>query len=279
MNISTVIPVYIENFSQIELLKRSLNSIREQTKLPNEVIISDNSLDKVFTRQIKDLINKEQLGIKYFSNLEALGAARNTNFAVEKTSSDLLHILHQDDYIINSKLYEDASDIFSKNRNMWLMAQGKVGDRILDSKFDLTTKFGFNELGGPSSLFVLKENYIHSNSNYRMLFDVVNYHDYYLKMGEPYILKGVNIQFSEHKDQLSKKVTSREVLVELSSFIEEYNIPKHEITLTIKLVNREIHHQRLLLLAGLLTKRVTIQFFSFNYAFSCLKSLKRRIFN
>jgi glycosyltransferase involved in cell wall biosynthesis len=279
MNISAVIPVYIENFSQIELLKRSLNSIREQTALPNEVIISDNSLDKVFTRQIKDLIDKEQLGIKYFSNLEALGAARNTNFAVEKTCSDLVHILHQDDYIINSKLYEVVSDIFSKNRNMWLMAQGKVGDRILDSKFDLTTKFGFNELGGPSSLFVLKENYIPSNSNYRMLFDVVNYHEYYLKMGDPYILKGVNIQFSEHKDQLSKKVTSREVLVELSTFIEEYNIPKHDIILTTKLIKREIHHQRLLLVAGLLTKRLTLQFFSFNYAFSCLKSLKRRIFN
>jgi hypothetical protein len=199
---------------------------------------------------IKELIKSKRLNIRYFSNSHALGAANNTNYAVSKTNSNLVHILHQDDYILNNELYERAREIFSKNDKIWLIAQGKVGPRIMESKFDLTTKFGFNELGGPSSLFVLKENYVNTNPNYRMLFDVVNYHEYFLKMGNPYILRGVNIQFSVHEHQLSAKIKSREVFFEISNFLKEYNISKNEIKITIKTIKREIYKKRILLLAS-----------------------------
>jgi glycosyltransferase involved in cell wall biosynthesis len=279
MNISTVIPIYIEDIFQIELLNRALDSILEQTILPIEVIITDNSTKGELTKNIKEVINNKALNIKYFTNIDTLGAAKNTNFSVGKANADLIHILHQDDFIISKQLYENVVEVFSKNGKIWLIAQGKVGERILESKFDLTTKFGFNELGGPSSLFVLRENYIYANPNYRMLFDVINYHEYFLKFGNPHILQGTNIQFSVHEYQLSNKITSREVLTELYNFIKEYKIPKTEIKIAIKSIKREIHHQRLLLLASLFRKKISICFFIVNISISYTKSLKRKVFN
>jgi glycosyltransferase involved in cell wall biosynthesis len=279
MNISTVIPVYVENSFQLELMSKALDSILMQTTHPLEVIICDNSTNPKWVENIKKIIDSKKLKIFYFSNRIAIGAANNTNYGVGKTNGELIHVLHQDDYIVDTKLYEQVSNIFSQTSKIWLIAQGKVGDRIMYSKFDSSTKFGFNELGGPSSLFVLKENFIYANPNYRMLYDVVNYHEYFLKMGSPYILRGVNIQFSVHEHQLSNKISSREVLIELSSFLKEYKIHRDEIKLTINAVKREIHHQRLLLLASLLCNKISIQYFILNFSISYLKSIKRRVFN
>jgi glycosyltransferase involved in cell wall biosynthesis len=277
MKISTVIPVYIENNSQLELLDRALNSVLQQTTPPSEIIISDNSTDNNLVKKIKLVISNNSKEVKYFPNHIEIGAAKNTNYAVDKANGSLIHILHQDDFIINKKLYENVSEIFSINVNIWLIAQGKVGHRVLNSKFDLTTKFGFNELGGPSSLFVAKENYVYANPNYSMLFDVINYHEYFLKMGEPYILRGINIQFSVHESQLSNNISSKEVLTELYNFISEYNISKTEIENTVKYIKREIHHQRLLLFASVFRKKITIRFFLTNLLISYIKSLKRKI--
>jgi hypothetical protein len=279
MNISVVIPVFIENTFQLDLLNRALDSISEQSISPTEVIVSDNSIGADWQQKVKEIVNSKEIRLKYISNCNTFGAANNTNYAVERTKALLVHILHQDDYIINRRLYEEVSQIFSKNSDIWLIAQGRVGDRVLDSKFNITTKFGFNELGGPSSLFVSKENYINFNPNYRMLIDVVNFNEYFLKFGNPYILEGINIQFSIHDNQLSKNITSKEVLLELSDFIEEYNVPSSEIELTIKSIKREIHHQRLLLVASFMQRKISVFFFTKYMSLSLIKALKRKVFN
>lgn len=279
MNISVVIPVFIENTFQLDLLNRALDSISEQSISPTEVIVSDNSIGADWQQKIKEIVNSKEIHIKYIANCNTFGAANNTNYAVDRTQALLVHILHQDDYIINRRLYEEVSQIFSKNSDIWLIAQGRVGDRVLDSKFNITTKFGFNELGGPSSLFVLKENYINFNPNYRMLIDVVNFHEYFLKFGNPYILEGINIQFSIHDNQLSKNITSKEVLLEISDFIKEYNVPSSEIESTIKSIKREIHHQRLLLVASFMQRKISFFFFTKYMCLSLVKALKRKVFN
>ena len=279
MNLSTIIPVYIENPYQLELLNRTLDSISQQSFHPIEVIVSDNSAGGIWAQKVKEMAQSKTINVKYFANLNLFGPANNTNYAAGIAKAELIHILHQDDFVLNKKLYEEVSEVFSQEKNIWLIAQGKVGERVLNSKFDFTTKFGFNELGGPSGLFVLKQNYISFNPKYRMLFDVINYHEYYLKMGEPYILKGVNIHFHVHEYQLSNKITSKEVLLELSDFIEEYGIPSSEIKRTVKSIKREIHHQRVLLKASMLRKKISIYFFIVYMCLSFLKALKRKILN
>jgi len=277
--ISTIIPVYAENIVQTEMLELALNSLLEQTIKPYEVIVSDNSNDGECIFRIKKICNEMELNIKYYPNTEFLGAAKNTNFAASQANAEIIHILYQDDFILNENLYKEVSELFYKNIDIWLIAQGRVEQRELVSKFDAATKFGFNELGGPSSLFVASKNFILFNPDYRMIFDVINYHEYFLKMGEPHIIKGVNIQFGIHEYQLSNKVKSKEVFNELLSFIGEYNISGIEIMTAVKLIKREIFHQRLLLLAGLISKKISFKFFISNFLISFTKSVKRKIFN
>ena len=279
VKISTIIPVYAENIIQTKMLEIALDSLIGQTIKPSQVVVSDNSLDRDCIFNIKQICNKKELNIEYYSNTEFLGAAKNTNFAANQANAELIHILYQDDFIINKNLYKDVSKIFYKEIDIWLMAQGRVEQRDLVSKFDAATKFGFNELGGPSALFVARKNFIPFNPEYRMIFDVINYHEYFLKMGEPYIFRGTNIQFGIHEYQLSNKVKSKEVFNELLSFITEYNISGIEIMTAVKLIKREIFHQRLLLLAGFTSKKISFKFFISNFLLSFTKSVKRKIFS
>lgn len=279
VKISTIIPVFVENIIQTKMLEIALNSLVEQTIKPYQVVVSDNSIDGDCISSIKEICNKKELNIEYYSNTNFLGAAKNTNFAASQASADLIHILYQDDFIINKNLYKKVAAIFDKKIDIWLIAQGRVEKRDLVSKFDAATKFGFNELGGPSSLFLARKNFIPFNPDYRMIFDVINYHEYFLKMGEPYIVRGANVQFGIHEYQLSNKVKSKEVFYELLRFIKSYNITGNQITTAVKLIKREIFHQRLLLLAGLMAKKITFRFFIVNYCISSIKSIKRKILN
>ena len=279
LSISTIIPVFAENFLQTKMLAKALNSLQEQTLKPTEVILSDNSLNEDSIYQIKRICNKSNLNIKYIMNHEHIGAAKNTNFAASHASSDLIHILYQDDFIVNKNLYIEASRIFSENIDIWVIAQGRVEERILESKFDFATKFGFNELGGPSSLIVARKNFISFNPNYRMNFDVINYHEYFLTLGEPFIIRGVNIHFGINEFQLSHKVKSKEVYYELLRFIQSYNITGIDIMTAVKSIKREVFHQRLLLIAGLVSKKIPLKFFVVNFLISISRSIKRKIFN
>jgi glycosyltransferase involved in cell wall biosynthesis len=279
LKISTIMPVYVENILQTVMLERALESLAEQTNQAVQVVVSDNSRDPGCILNIKKICSEAGLNIEYFPNNELIGPAKNHNFAASHASAELIHILHQDDFIINKNLYNEVSEIFSSNLDIWLIAQGKVDQRILESNFDAATKFGFNELGGPSSLFVARKNFIPMNPEYRMMYDVINYHEYFLKMGQPNIIRGVNIQFGVHEYQLSNKVKSKDVFFELLRFIKSYNITGNEITTTVKLIKREIFHQRLLLMAGLISKKISFRFFVINYSISRIKSVKRKIFN
>jgi hypothetical protein len=280
ISISTTIPTFIENNFQMELLRSALNSLANQTKAPHEVIISDNTRDLLFLAKIREVTKDfSKLNIHYFLNHTVFGIAANTNFAESHSTGEVIHILHQDDFILNKKLYEEVEKYFLLNKKTWIIAQGKVGDRILESKFDKTTKFGFNELGGPSSLFVLKTKYKPFNNRYNMLVDVINYHEYYLELGMPLIIRGANIEFNIHDFQYSKNYSSKKVKLELINFIDEYNIESEEIIDTITTIKREIHQQKLLIYAAYknnkLNKAQLIKYISVNF----LKSIKRRIFN
>ena len=279
LSISSIIPVFAENIMQTKMLAKALHSLQEQTIKPTEIILSDNSINKDCIHQIKRICNKSGLNIKYLINHEHVGAAKNTNFAASHASSDLIHILYQDDFILNKNLYKEASKIFDENIDIWVIAQGRVEERVLESKFDFATKFGFNELGGPSSLLVARKNFISFNPNYRMNFDVINYHEYSLTLGEPFIIRGVNIQFGIHEFQLSNKVKSREVYYELRRFIQSYNITGIDIMTAVKSIKREVFHQRLLLIAGLVSRKISLKFFVVNFLISTSRSVKRKIFN
>lgn len=272
MHMATIIPVFIENRQQINFLERALKSIEKQSLHPRRVIISDNTNHPSFVSEIKNLLQKTPLNILYLANTDSRGCANNTNFGVNQVTEDLIHILHQDDYIVSLELYEEVFSTFLSKSNSWIIAQAKNEDVLYSGKFKTNTKFGFNDIGNPSCLFIPKKLYIPFNSNYRMLLDVINFHEYATRFGNPIIINGFNIQMTRHKQQLSQNISSKEIVTELMRFIVEYKITDDEIQHGLLSYERNFRHQLLFLRACRSIKRISFLFFVEMILWSFLKT-------
>ena len=92
--VSICIPCY----NQTEHLRRTIDSILEQTYTDYEVIISDDSVSDDVADLVADYQKFQKNKIRYYRNKPSLGSPANWNFAIRKASGALIKIMHHDDY-------------------------------------------------------------------------------------------------------------------------------------------------------------------------------------
>lgn len=115
-SISIVIPTY----NNIELFVNAINSILNQTILPDEIIVSDDSSSDYIERWCADCHNPI---IKYYRNRPTKGAVVNWNWGINQTTKDWIILMHHDEEFMSSnyleslcKHFEDADVIISDIR-------------------------------------------------------------------------------------------------------------------------------------------------------------------
>jgi len=97
MTISVIIPTY----QRPKFLLETMESVWAQTRLPDEILIGDDSPDDETERLVQEkLISRSSIPIRYFRNSPALREARNVNALYRAAGgSHILH-LHDDDPIL-----------------------------------------------------------------------------------------------------------------------------------------------------------------------------------
>lgn len=97
MKISIIIPTY----NRPEFLAQAMESILDQTLLPDEIIIGDDSTDDITEKLVKEnFIARSSVSIHYFHHKPSLRQARNVDFLIQKVSNDSLLLLHDDDLLM-----------------------------------------------------------------------------------------------------------------------------------------------------------------------------------
>lgn len=91
-----LVSVCIPCYKYIDLFKRCLKSILEQSYTNIEIIITDDSRDD----NIKNLVSNEYLDnrIKYFKNEIQLGSPANWNEGLKKAKGKYIKMMHHDDW-------------------------------------------------------------------------------------------------------------------------------------------------------------------------------------
>ncbi len=111
MKTSIVIAVYEGE----KYIGTQLESIFAQTKLPEEIIISDDSPNDLTEKQIKKYTEKYPNIVKYFSNEKKLGIDKNFEKAISKSTGDLIFLCDQDDFWERDKIEKISSILMSSN--------------------------------------------------------------------------------------------------------------------------------------------------------------------
>ena len=121
INISVIIP----NFNRTNLLKRSVNSVLNQTYSVDEIIIVDDYSSRIVRENYRSYF-KDNLKIKLIFNPKNMGAAYSRNIGVKNARNDIIAFLDSDDIWHKDKIKKQI-DLISLENNVHLVycAQSK----------------------------------------------------------------------------------------------------------------------------------------------------------
>jgi glycosyltransferase involved in cell wall biosynthesis len=159
--ISICIPAY----KRPENLKRLLDSIKIQSFIDYEIILTDDSPDD----SVKEVVSLfPELNIKYHKNGPALGMPANWNYAMSLAKGEWIKIMHDDDWFVDNNSLQAFADNTSGNKKFIIaryfnvLSSGKIIEaafpkswerRIIDNPLILLSQ---NVIGPPSVMMIHK---------------------------------------------------------------------------------------------------------------------------
>lgn len=126
-----LVTVYIPTYNRIELLKRAVKSVQDQTYRNLEIIIVDDCSTDV-THEYLAQLAKEDSRVRYFLKEKNSGACVSRNIAIENATGEFVTGLDDDDYFLNNRISNfvkqiDNEAIFIFDNPQFLKnKQGKV---------------------------------------------------------------------------------------------------------------------------------------------------------
>src|SRR5450631_3588539 len=96
MKISVCIPTY----NRLKTLREAVASCLNQSRLPDEIVIGDDSGSDETENWIKEMQNNSAVKIRYYHNRPSLKQAANVNQLFSRAEGELLILLHDDDLLM-----------------------------------------------------------------------------------------------------------------------------------------------------------------------------------
>jgi len=106
--------VLIPNYNDAHFLPRVLNSVLSQSKIPDEIWVSDDaSTDN--SLEVLDEFSRRHPQIQVLRNTENLGIPVNSFKPFYATSCDYVYTLGTDEYLVNPDTFREAVDILDRH--------------------------------------------------------------------------------------------------------------------------------------------------------------------
>lgn len=133
------VSIALATYNGERYLKEQLDSFLLQTRLPDELVISDDKSDDNTLNILSDFKNNAPFEVKIFSNKENIGYVKNFERAIAATTGDFIFLSDQDDVWMDNKIKIMLEYDYLHTDQPTLL----TGDRIL-------TDTNLNELGKTS---------------------------------------------------------------------------------------------------------------------------------
>ncbi len=208
-----LISICIPAYKKPEYVVRAIQSILKQSYKKVEIIISDDSPNEDIKIAIQPYIS--EVDIKYYHNQPALKSPMNWNNALDKASGDYVMLLHQDDWLHDSKALDiyvasfeshpEAGFVFCKNTaiqpdgvQLNLQAIKSLLGKLDQKPHHILRA---NVIGPPSNVMLKRSIPVRYDENYIWLVDV----DYYVQLleaGNAYVYLDQHlVSIGLHEDQ------------------------------------------------------------------------------
>ena len=103
INKNPLVTVYIPTYNRVELLKRAVESVRQQTYENLEIIIVDDCSTDATHDYLKE-VEEQDTRIRYFLKEKNSGACVSRNIAIENATGEFITGLDDDDYFLKNRI-------------------------------------------------------------------------------------------------------------------------------------------------------------------------------
>ncbi len=210
---SICVPIYDGMENGWELLQRNLNSIVKQTFTDYEIVISDDSDTDFFK------IKLYKYPVKYFRNTGSRSMAGNTNNAIDHAEGELIKILYQDDFFMDSDSLERIDRNFN-SRTQWLVTA--CAHTVGEPHYPYYSESD-NTIGSPSVLTFRREIKERFDLKFHWVLDLDLYRRLFAKHGKPKILNDINVVIGIHPGQKTHKLSHEAKALEHKLLKEKYD--------------------------------------------------------
>jgi hypothetical protein len=170
-----------------------------------------------------------------------MGISENSNFGKKHAKGDVVHVLHQDDSVLNQDTYLSVAMTFMKEDSFdWLVCGRKIGNEFLQPWIDPNFLLGYNSLGGPSCLFARREKYCDYRSDLKFFLDVFLYHQLFDTAGNTYLLKNEYIETNMEFNRVSNTIADDAVVQDLLILVNDGFIDENIIDWKLFLKHRNL---------------------------------------
>ncbi|EMY6302053.1 glycosyltransferase [Providencia stuartii] len=233
-NPSADITVYITTHNRVEMLKRAVQSVLNQTMQVNEIIIVDDYSTDGTQEYCLELANNYN-NIKYIRNATNLGAPESRNRAIISAKSKYITGLDDDDEFKSNRI-KKLYTFYTSNNYSFICDNITVNNKIINNysgEIDLDKLLYFNIVG--SQIFTLTNN-LRAVNGFNVEYPAWQDYDTWVKIikrfGVCYKMKGSSyIAHTEHEERITngKKQTEAFIMF-LKNNIHHMNT-KHIISL------------------------------------------------
>jgi glycosyltransferase involved in cell wall biosynthesis len=210
-------------------LRRALTSVKNQTVLPEIVLLSDDSINdnsEAFTEIYAEF---EELNIHSTRNSGNHGISNNSNNGIRNIKTSFIHVLHQDDWLIDFDAYRNLRNILVRSPQNFVLLGRQKSQVIHRPVFDLTALVGNNQVGSPSGVIFPSDLGMFFDPNLHMLCDVDFFYRLNLVLGEPIVLEGAVIENGISDDQAQRSITRENFVNELKFILQKHQVSRMTI--------------------------------------------------
>ena len=201
------------------LLKRSFNQIINQTYKDIEIIVSDHSVDDGVKKICDEYSFK--LNVVYIKNpIDRGNFSSNLNNSIRNASGEIIKLLMQDDYFMETNTLESIAQIFKDPSVNWAASGCHSGwdnrdyNTLIPRYDDSSISLGINTIGSPSVISIRNKDVQFFDEGLSWVVDL----DYYKKMhsvfGEPCILKEYSVFVQRHPNQITNTLADQIKIME-----------------------------------------------------------------
>lgn len=211
----------------VKFLTQLLQTIEKQTYKNVEVIISDHSVNNEIEKVSKNYLH---LNTKYFKNDKGKGSSSaNINNALNNASGDLIKIMFQDDFFVNSKALEYAT-LLPKNAHWGVCGCVHADEEVsqfynpMVPYWQKNIKTGVNTIGGPSVCF-FRPTHVRFDERLLWYMDTDFYVSLYNEYGTPYVESRSLVCSREANSRVSSTLITHEIVKREEQILKEkYNV-------------------------------------------------------